>query len=67
MLLQFFEKGFCFSENLFQSLSIENVQYILWLSDKSMSISQTEGYFENLLYRSLEGPMLFLVALKWNL
>ena len=32
-----------------------------------MPISQTESYFENRLYRSLEEPMLFLVALKWNL
>ena len=45
MVIQFFEKGFRFSENLFQS--IENVQNFQWLSHKSMPISQTEGYFEN--------------------
>ena len=32
-----------------------------------MPISQTEGYFENPWYRFLEEPMLFLLALKWNL
>ena len=32
-----------------------------------MPISQTEGYFENPLHRFLEEPMLFLLALKWNL
>ena len=32
-----------------------------------MSISQTEDYFENPYYRFLEEPMLFLLALKWNL
>ena len=32
-----------------------------------MPISQTEGYFENPLYRVLEEPMFFLLALKWNL
>ena len=32
-----------------------------------MPISQTEGYFENPLYRSLEELKLFLLALKWNL
>ena len=32
-----------------------------------MPISHAEGYFENLLYRPLEEPMLFLLALKWNL
>ena len=30
-----------------------------------MSISQTEGYFEN--GRFLEEPVLFLLAFKWNL
>ena len=29
-----------------------------------MPISQKEGYFENPLYRFLEEPMLFLLALK---
>ena len=32
-----------------------------------MSISQTEGYFENPWYRCLEEPMVFLLALKWKL
>ena len=32
-----------------------------------MPISQKEGYFENLWYRFLEEPMLFLLALKWDL
>ena len=32
-----------------------------------MPISQTEGYFENPFYRFLGEPMLFLLALKWNL
>ena len=46
-ILQFFEKGFYFAENLFQSQIIENVQNSHWLSNKNMSISQVEGYFEN--------------------
>ena len=48
-VLQTFEKGFYFPENLFQSWnwSIENVQNFHWLSHKSMPISQMEGYFEN--------------------
>ena len=45
--LQFFEKGFQFPENLFQSQSIENIWNFHWLSHKNMPISQTEGYFEN--------------------
>ena len=32
-----------------------------------MLISQTEGYFENPSHPFLEEPMLFLLALKWNL
>ena len=32
-----------------------------------MSISQTKGYFENPKNRFLEEPMLFPLALKWNL
>ena len=32
-----------------------------------MPISQTEGYFKNLQYSFLEKPMIFLLALKWNL
>ena len=47
MVLQFYEKGFRFPENLFQSQSIENVWNFYWLSHKNMLISQTEGYFEN--------------------
>ena len=43
----FFEKGFRFSENLFQSYSIENVQNFQLLPYKIMPIFQTEGYFEN--------------------
>ena len=31
-----------------------------------MPISQTEGFFENPLYRFLEESMLFLLVLKWN-
>ena len=46
-LLQFFEKDFCFSKDLFQSSSIKDVQNFQWLSGKNMPISQTEGYFEN--------------------
>ena len=45
MVLCFFETGFRFSENLFQS--IENVPKSQWLSYKNMPISQTENYFEN--------------------
>ena len=41
----YFEKGFHFSENLFQST--ENVQIFRWLSHKIMPIFQTESYFEN--------------------
>ena len=47
MVPQFFEKGFRFPENLFQSQSIENVWNLHWLSHESMPLSQTEGYFEN--------------------
>ena len=47
MVLQFFEKGFLFLENFFQSWSIESVWNIYWLSHKNMPISQTKGYFEN--------------------
>ena len=47
MVLQFFEKDFRFSESLFQSWSIRNVQNFQWLSDKNMRISQTQGYFKN--------------------
>ena len=32
-----------------------------------MPISQTEFHLENPLYRFLEEPMLFLLALEWNL
>ena len=32
-----------------------------------MPISQMEGYFESPQYLFLEEPMLFLLALKWNL
>ena len=32
-----------------------------------MPIYQMEGYFENPLYRYLEEPIFFLLALKWNL
>ena len=32
-----------------------------------MLISQTEGYFENAYNRFSEEPILFLLALKWNL
>ena len=32
-----------------------------------MPISQAEGCFENTQYRFLVKPMLFLLALKWNL
>ena len=42
-----FLKNFLLSINLFQSLSIENVQNFHWLSYKNMLISQMEGYFEN--------------------
>ena len=34
---------------------------------KTSSDSQTEGYFKNSYYCFLEEPMLFLLALKWNL
>ena len=45
--MQFFEKGFRFPENPFQSQSIENVQNFHWLLHKNLPISQTEGYLEN--------------------
>ena len=32
-----------------------------------MPVSQTDGYFENPWYGLLEEPLLFLLALKWNL
>ena len=66
MVLQFFEKGFRFPENLFQSWSIENV-WNFHRSSHNMPISQTEGYFQNPYYRFLEQPMLFLLTLKWKL
>ena len=47
MILQFFEKGFRFPENLFQSKSIENVQNFPWLLHKNMPIFQAKGYFKN--------------------
>ena len=59
-----FLKPLRFSENLFQSWRIEIVQNFQWLPHKSMLISQMEGYFENPI---LKEPMLFLLALKWNL
>ena len=65
-VLQFYGKGFCFSDNLFQSLSIENVRNRQWLSHKNIPVSQTEGYFENPWYRFLEEPMFFLWTLKWK-
>ena len=65
-VLEFFEKGSHFAENLFQIWSIENAQNFQWLSYKTMMISQTEGYFKNPSYRFLEEPMLFLLAWKWN-
>ena len=43
----FLKKFLVFSENLFQSNDIENVQNFHWLSRKNMPISQTEGCFEN--------------------
>ena len=57
----FLKKDFHFPENLFQSYSIENVQNFHWLSHKSMTISQTEGYFKNPSYSFLEEPKLFLL------
>ena len=32
-----------------------------------MPVSQTDGYFENPWYGLLEEPLLFRLALKWNL
>ena len=60
-------KYFRFSENLFQSYSIEQFQNFQWLSNKNMLIPQAEGYFENPKLRVLEEPMLFLLVLRWNL
>ena len=45
--LQFFEKGFRFSENLFQSYGINNVQNFQWLSHKITPIYQKKDYFKN--------------------
>ena len=64
-VLQFFENGFLFPENLFQGYSIENVWNLL--SHKNMPISQTEDYFKNPYYRFLEKPTLFLLVWKWKL
>ena len=47
MVLQFFEKGFPFPEDLFQSYSIENIWNFYWLSHKNMPISQMKGYWED--------------------
>ena len=62
----FLKKSILFLENLFQSKSTENVQKFHWSSHKNIPTSQTEGYFENLYYRFLEEPMLFLLAWKSN-
>ena len=35
-VLQFFETGIYFAENLFQSWIIENIQIFQWLSNKNM-------------------------------
>ena len=59
-----FGKRFSFSIKSISS--IENIQLFHSLSHKNMTISQTEGYFENYLYPFLEEPMLFPSALKWN-
>ena len=67
MVLQFFEKGFRFPENLFQSWSIENVQNFHWLSYKNMPISQMEGFFWKFLVLLFKKIMFFLLALKSNL
>ena len=37
MIIKVFEKSFCFSENLFQSKSIEKVQKSQWLSHADLS------------------------------
>ena len=61
----FFEKGFRFPENLFQSCSIENVQNFQWLSHENMPMSQKKTILNQ--YSFLEDPMFFLLDLKWNL
>ena len=62
-----FWKRLRFSENLFKSQRIENIQNFQWLSHKSKPISQIQGYFENPSNWFIEAPMLFLLVLKWNL
>ena len=56
--IQFFEKGFRFSGNWFQSENIEKVQNFHWLSYKNMLIAKMGFYFEN------PYCMLFLLASK---
>ena len=56
-VLRFFEKVFVFQKICFKIKVLNTFK----------TISQTEGYFENPYYRFLEEPMLFLLALKWNL
>ena len=59
----FWKKGFHFPENLFQNLSIENVQNFQWLSHVDLL---NWGLFWKSLV-SLEELMLFLLTLKWSL
>ena len=60
-----FLKRFSFFRNVFSKL--EYWKHFQLLLHKSMPISQTEGCFESSLYRFSEEPMLFLLALNWNL
>ena len=63
----FLKMVFVFQKICFKVKVLKTFFNFQWLSHKNMPISQTEGYFENPLYRFLEEPMLFLLGLKWNL
>ena len=63
----FLKKVFVFQKTCFKVEVSRNFYNFQWLSHKNMPISQIEGYFKNLYGSFLEGSMLFLLALKWNL
>ena len=46
-VLQFFDKGFRFSESFFQSYTNENMKKSPVMVTENMSISQTEGYLKS--------------------
>ena len=45
----------------------KSLKFSVIVTEKHANVNANEGYFENPWYRSLEGPVFFLLALKWNL